>query len=113
MAVILSIMAKQHLPAVFGALSDPTRFAVVERLCHGPASVSELQAPFAMAVPTFLRHLQVLERAGLIETIKRGRVRTCTLRPEALSFAEAWINQRRREVEAQLARLDAFLERDQ
>ncbi len=105
-------MANQNLSAVFGALSDPTRFAVVERLCRGPASVSQLQAPFPMATPTFLRHLQVLERAGLIETIKRGRVRTCSLRPETLGLAESWINQRRRQVESQLDRLEAFLNED-
>jgi len=105
-------MDNQNLSAVFGALSDPTRFAVVERLCRGPASVSELQAPFRMATPTFLRHLQVLERAGVVQTIKRGRVRTCALRRETLTAAEHWIAQRRREVEAQLDRLDAFLNED-
>lgn len=102
-------MANQSLAAVFGALSDSTRFAVIERLSRGPASVSQLQAPFQMAMPTFLRHLQVLEGAGLVESHKRGRVRTCALRRETLSLAESWINQRRREVEAQLDRLENAL----
>ncbi|MBU1175375.1 MAG: metalloregulator ArsR/SmtB family transcription factor [Alphaproteobacteria bacterium] len=105
-------MANQYLPTVFAALSDPTRFAVVERLCGGPASVGQLQTPFAMATPTFLRHLKVLEKAGLIETIKRGRVRTCTLKSETLGFAESWISQRRRAVEAQLDRLQTYLSED-
>lgn len=105
-------MANQSLSGVFGALSDPTRFAVVERLCRGPASVSDLQTPFPIATPTFLRHLQVLERAGLIQTIKRGRVRTCALRRETLAQAENWIKQRRHEVEAQLNRLEFFLDED-
>ena len=103
-------MAKQNLSTVFGALSDATRFAVVERLGNGPASVSELLAPFPMATPTFLKHLQVLEQAGLITTIKRGRVRTCQLRRDTLDDAEDWLHQRRRAVEAQLARLETFLD---
>ena len=102
-------MTNYKLQPIFGALSDPTRFAVVERLCRGPASVSDLQAPFRMAGPTFLRHLRVLEDAGLVESRKQGRVRTVSLRREALGFVEQWIRQRRLEVEAQLDRLETFL----
>lgn len=110
--MIVSSMANQTVPVIFSALSDGTRFAVIERLCRGPASVSELQQPFSMAAPTFLRHLKVLEQAGLIVTSKRGRVRTCRLRPEALGSAESWIRQRRVEVAAQLDRLAAFVEEE-
>ena len=64
------------LTSVFSALSDPTRRAVVERLAMGPASVSSLAAPHAMALPTFMRHLKALEDCGLVRSIKNGRVRT-------------------------------------
>ena len=60
----------ESLPAVFSALSDPTRFAVVERLMAGPASVSDLAAPFPMAGPSFLKHLRVLEDAGLVQLVE-------------------------------------------
>jgi DNA-binding transcriptional ArsR family regulator len=55
----------------FSALSDPTRRAVIERLAAGPASVSDLAAPHPMALPTFMKHLGVLEKAGLVHTIKK------------------------------------------
>ncbi|WP_417307889.1 ArsR/SmtB family transcription factor [Devosia sp.] len=97
------------LPAVFGALSDPTRLAVVERLSRGAASVSELSAPFAMAAPSFLKHLRVLEGAGVVTSVKKGRVRTVQLRPEALSRLDEWIGWNRRRVAAQLDRLGDYL----
>ena len=110
--MILSLVANNNLSAVFGALSDPTRFAVIERLAGGPASVSELQAPFPIATPTFLRHLRVLEKAGLVDTIKRGRVRTCSLRRDTLGMAEHWLHLRRTAVEAQLDRLETLLDEE-
>ena len=80
-----------QLSTIFGALSDPTRLAVVERLMRGPASVSELAKPFDMAGPSFLKHLRVLEEAGLARSEKKGRVRTVTLRPAALRWVEKWV----------------------
>jgi len=100
-----------RLSIVFGALSDPTRLAVVERLSSGPASVSDLAAPFDMAGPSFLKHLKVLEEAGIAESVKKGRVRTVTLKPEALRWVEEWTLRHRRLWEHRLDDLGAFLTR--
>lgn len=90
-------MAKQSadLSDVFYALADPTRRAVVGVLGHGPASVSALAAPFDMALPSFMKHLAVLERSGVIRSHKAGRVRTCKLQVRALTQAERWMAQQR------------------
>ncbi len=98
-----------RLATIFGALSDPTRLAVVERLVAGPASVSELAAPFDMAGPSFLKHLKVLEDAGLTRSKKKGRVRTLTLRPDALHWVEQWVARHRKVWEHRLDDLGAFL----
>lgn len=97
------------LDLTFHALADPTRRAVLARLASGPASVSELAAPFAMAMPTLLQHLRVLEAGGLIATAKSGRVRTCMLRREALAEAEQWLARQRAAWEAALDRMDALV----
>lgn len=100
------------LPAVFGALADPTRLAVVERLVAGPARVSDLAAPFAMAGPSFLKHLKVLEDAGLVRSEKKGRVRTVTLSPDALAWVEDWVARHRRQWQRRLNDLGDFLAKD-
>ncbi|MBL8625619.1 MAG: helix-turn-helix transcriptional regulator [Myxococcales bacterium] len=97
------------LNRVFQALADPTRRAVVTRLCAGPAAVSELARPFAMALPSFAQHLDVLERAGLVRSRKRGRVRTYALAPRRLQAAERWMQRQRAEWATRLDQLDAFL----
>jgi DNA-binding transcriptional ArsR family regulator len=97
------------LDALFHALADPTRRALVERLTRGPASVSALAEPMAMSLPAVLQHLQVLEASGLVCTEKVGRVRTCRLEPAALRTAEQWITQRRTQWERRLERLGAYL----
>ena len=77
----------QHDPdlsLLFHALSDPTRRAMLERLAQGPAAVTELAGPSGLRLPTILRHLSVLESAGLIRSSKDGRVRSCALNPQAL-----------------------------
>ena len=94
---------------VLRVLADPTRLAVVERLVAGPASVSELAAPFDMAGPSFLKHLKVLEEAGVIATEKKGRVRTVRLAPETLGWVETWLRRHRRMWERRLDDLGAFL----
>ena len=88
---ILSHMTNHStaLDRVFHALADPTRRAIVARLCRGPASVSELAKPLSMALPTVLQHLQVLEQSRLIRSEKAGRVRTCHLDPVAFATIEA------------------------
>jgi DNA-binding transcriptional ArsR family regulator len=99
----------ERLDGVFHALSDPTRRAVVERLCRGPASTSELARPFAMALPSFTQHMTVLEHAGLVASDKVGRVRTFRLTEDNLATAESWLSQQRSRWERRLDQLDAFL----
>lgn len=94
---------------VFRALSDPTRRNVLERLSARPASVSELAAPYDMALPSFLEHLKVLERSGLVRSRKVGRVRTYQIAPERLKVAENWLMRQRRLWERRLDRLDSYL----
>jgi DNA-binding transcriptional ArsR family regulator len=79
-----------RLDAVFAALADPTRRAMVERLSSGPASVSELAAPFPMSLSAIGQHLQLLEACGLVRSQKVGRVRTVELQAETLRAADAW-----------------------
>ena len=98
-----------NLDRVFHALADPTRRAIVYRLSRGPASVSELARPFAMAMPSLLQHLQVLEGSRLIRTEKIGRVRLCEMRPAALGIAEAWIAEQRAIWEGRLDRMEAHV----
>ncbi|HXS29826.1 MAG TPA: metalloregulator ArsR/SmtB family transcription factor [Steroidobacteraceae bacterium] len=81
---------------VFHALSDGTRREILRRLAAGPASVSELAQPFRMALPSLLKHLGVLESAGAVVSRKRGRTRTCWLRPAALLAGEHWLSELRR-----------------
>jgi DNA-binding transcriptional ArsR family regulator len=97
------------LDLVFHALSDPTRRVMVERLCRGSASVSELARPFSMSLPAAMQHLQVLEASGLVRSEKIGRVRTCRLEFTKLSLVQHWINERRALWEARLDRLEGFL----
>lgn len=98
-----------ELDDVFRALADPTRRAVVERLGRGPASTSELAGPFAMALPSFTQHLDVLERSGVVASSKVGRVRTYTLAPAALDTAGAWLAGQRERWERRLDQLDSYL----
>lgn len=98
------------LSPTFNALADATRRAVMARLTAGAASVGELAGPFAMALPTFLQHLKVLEAAGLIATEKQGRRRMCRLQGNATCAAEDWLAARRTAIEAQTSRLQDFVE---
>jgi DNA-binding transcriptional ArsR family regulator len=102
--------AEADLSGVFYALGDPTRRAVVGTLGRGPETVSALAAPFAMALPSFLKHLSVLERSGVIRSTKAGRVRTCELVPRALRPAERWLAEQRATWEARSDRMAAFVE---
>jgi len=94
--------------AVFRALADPTRRTVVERLSRSPASVSELAAPFEIALPSFVQHLGVLEGCGLVTSTKTGRVRTYALVPERLSLAEDWLAEQRSLWEKRLDQFDTY-----
>jgi DNA-binding transcriptional ArsR family regulator len=96
---------------VFHALSNPTRRKVLERLSVGPATVSELAAPFDMQLPSFVQHLSVLEQSRLVKSKKRGRVRTYEIAPERLKVAEDWLAARRRLWEDRLDRFDQYVTR--
>ena len=98
-----------QLDRVFHALSDPTRRAIVGRLSQGPASVSELARPFAMAMPSLLQHLRVLEDSRLIRSEKSGRVRTCEMQPGALIIARTWIDEQRAIWEGRLDRMETYV----
>ena len=93
----------------FHALSNPTRRRVLERLSRGPATVSELAAPFDMQLPSFVQHLSVLEQSRLVKSKKRGRVRTYEIAPERFKVAEDWLAARRRLWEARLSRFDQYV----
>jgi DNA-binding transcriptional ArsR family regulator len=84
-------MQPDRLDAVFSALADPTRRAILARLAEGEASVGELAAPFRLTLPTVSRHLDVLEDASLIARRKAAQRRVCSLRPEPLMAAGAWL----------------------
>jgi len=98
------------LDRAFGALADPTRRAIVSRLAHGPASTTEIAAPFHLSLPGVLKHLGVLERAGIIRGEKRGRIRRYHLWPAAMHPASAWLDAHRTFWETQLDTLEAHLE---
>jgi DNA-binding transcriptional ArsR family regulator len=100
------------LDAVFGALADPTRRAIVARLAEGPAKVTDLAAPFAMSLPAVSKHLKVLERAGLLARDRQGRVHHCRLDPARFDEAQAWIEQTRAFWEDRLDDLERYLEKD-
>jgi len=98
-------MTKQ-LDSFFGAMADPTRRAVIEKLASGPATVSELHAPHDIALPTFMRHLKVLEDTGIVRSIKKGRVRTCHIEAGPLIEAQGWLAWQRQIWEGRLDRLE-------
>jgi DNA-binding transcriptional ArsR family regulator len=101
------------LDPVFRALGDPTRREMVERLSHGPASVSELAGPLAMSLPAVLQHLAILESCGVVRSEKVGRIRTCRLQPRVLRSAEDWFAGQRAFWDQQLDRLAAVLAEDE
>jgi DNA-binding transcriptional ArsR family regulator len=97
------------LDRIFGALSNETRRSIVARLVRSPASVGELASPLAMSLPSVMQHLQVLQDCGLVTTRKVGRVRTCSVEPEALRSAEGWLSEQRTVWERRLDRLGDLL----
>jgi DNA-binding transcriptional ArsR family regulator len=96
---------------VFHALSNSTRRRILEQLSVGPATVSDLAAPFDMKLPSFVQHLSVLERGRLVKSKKRGRVRTYEIAPERFKVAEDWLTERRQVWESRLDRFDAHVKR--
>lgn len=95
---------------MYGALADPTRRGMLERLRRGPLTISDLGRPLGMTLAGVGKHVAVLEGAGLVSTRKAGRVRTCELRGEAYTEAAGWIDEQRAFWEGQLDRVEAFLD---
>jgi len=99
------------LPAVFGALADPTRLAIVERLLSdGERTAGEIAGPFAMSKPAISKHLKVLEDAGLIERRIDRQWRVCRVRPEGIKTIDDWVNRYRAFWEASFDRLEKLIE---
>ena len=97
------------LDTTFGALADPTRRAILSTLMLGHASISELAKPHRMSLPAVLKHVRVLERAGLVSQSKNGRTRFCQLAAEPLEQAENWISQYRAFWEGTFDSLERYL----
>jgi len=99
----------RELDATFQALADPTRRAIVAALARGQASVSELARPHRMSLPAVMKHLRVLQKAGLVTQRKSGRTRQCRLSARPLQRAEAWISQYHAFWGTQFEALDRYL----
>lgn len=104
---------KSALDQLFRALADPTRRAIVERLSLGEMSVSELAEPLPMSLPAVVQQVQRLEESNVIRTHKQGRVRICTLEPEALTRLEGWLSERRQRMQARFTELGKVLQEDE
>ncbi|MFN7916336.1 MAG: metalloregulator ArsR/SmtB family transcription factor [Vicinamibacterales bacterium] len=102
-------MPLDQLSTTFAALADPTRRAILARLIDGECSVSELAEPFDMSMPAVSKHLQVLERAGLVSRRKEAQWRHCALEAAPLKHVVDWAEQYRHLWEARLDRLDSYL----
>jgi DNA-binding transcriptional ArsR family regulator len=98
-----------RLDDVFAALADPTRRRVICALGRGPATVGELAASSTMTLPSFMKHLRMLETAQLIRTAKTGRVRTCTLNRERIGIIDGWLAEQRAIWDARTDRLETFV----
>ncbi|GAC1369854.1 MAG: metalloregulator ArsR/SmtB family transcription factor [Pseudarthrobacter sp.] len=99
----------QQLDAMFSALSDPTRRAIVARLAIGDATVNELAEPFKLSLPGISKHLKVLERSGLISRGRHAQFRPCHLEVQALDTAAGWIEESRRLWSERFDKLDQHL----
>lgn len=99
----------ESLTPIFHALADPTRRAVLGRLGQGPASISDLAKPFDMALPSFMKHIRLLEESGLIHSRKQGRVRTCQIEKKPFALIEGWLCEQRALWEGRTDRLEHFV----
>jgi DNA-binding transcriptional ArsR family regulator len=105
-------MTTTRIDTTFAALADPTRIDIVRRLSRGPASVTELARPSDMSLTGFLKHVRVLEHAGLVRTNKAGRVRRCELRTTELSAAADFFEQVRCMWERRLDKIERYLDEE-
>src|SRR5690606_25182213 len=102
-------MPQDHLSALFAALADPTRRAILERLAQGEATVKELAEPFDISAPAITKHLKVLQRAGLIKQGRRAQWRPCRLDATPLRQVADWVDRYRHFWEGSFDRLDTYL----
>ena len=105
-------MSSATIEHTFAALADSTRVEIVMRLSRGVATVGDLAEPFDMSLRAVLKHVQVLEAAGVVRTVKRGRVRLCELVPAPIDDASRWIDQLRRRWDRRLDRIEQYLEKE-
>ena len=115
-AIIFNHMVKylsNTLDATFGALADPTRRSILERLIGGESSVTSLAEPFDMSLPAVSKHLRVLEKAGLLTQEKDGRVRRCRMHAGPMKEASDWVGRYRIFWEEQLDSLADYIEQMQ
>ena len=98
-----------QLSAIFGALADPTRRAIIARLAEGEATVGELAAPFELSLPAISKHLKVLQRSGLIEQGRHAQWRPCRLKPEPLRDVQSWLDRYQEFLGERYDRLDEYL----
>jgi DNA-binding transcriptional ArsR family regulator len=103
-------MPEEQLSAIFAALADPTRRAILARLASGECSVSELAEPFAMSMPAISKHLRVLERAGLVSRGREAQWRPCRLNARPLKDVAEWADRYRAIWEERFDRLDTYLQ---
>lgn len=102
-------MVNNSLDRIYAALADPTRRSMLQRLRHGPLTVTRLGEPYGVTLAAVGKHVAVLEGAGLVRTRKVGRVRSCELSGEAYTEAAAWIDEQRRFWETRLDRVSGYL----
>lgn len=102
-------MQTDPLSVTFSALADPTRRAILQRLSHGEASVSELAEPFDISMPAISRHLKVLEQAGLVARTRNAQWRPVQLNAAPLAEVAGWVEHYRRHWQSEFDRMDAYL----
>lgn len=107
---ITDLSSSDQLDLTFGALADPTRRAILERLAVGPSTVGDLAAPFEMSRPAISKHLRVLEKAGLVDRTRDGRVSRCRLDARPMVVAAEWVEHYRMFWEQQLDSLSKYFE---
>lgn len=102
--------SSHDLDHIFSALSDPTRRAILAKLSHGEATVSELAAPFEMSLPAISKHLRVLERAGLLTRERDGRIHRCSFNGDPVKAAADWLERYNAFWQSRLNALDSYLQ---
>jgi DNA-binding transcriptional ArsR family regulator len=99
------------LDRTLDAIADPTRRDILERLTHGPASITELAEPYDISLPGLMKHVRILEEARLVQTRKNGRTRECRLGESRLDDVNEWVDRYRKRWEGRLDRMESYLAR--